>query len=77
MKRKVIALVIGLLAILGVAVAGLAQASGDRSSQTPKQTVETDDGRGNEASEAGEAGEAEDADEPGDVDRPEDEANDD
>lgn len=50
MKRKLIALLIGLLALLGVAGVTLAQAEGDGSKETVEQG-EDDDAQENESSE--------------------------
>jgi hypothetical protein len=60
MKRKLIGIVIGLLALLGVIGAGLAQAGNNTAKQTGQQ-VEKSETDENESSRS------EDADEPGDV----------
>jgi hypothetical protein len=70
MKRKVIGILIGLLALSGVVGVGLAQAGSD-SAKPNVQQVETGDAHENESSEV------EDADEPGDTDGPGEEAHDD
>jgi len=70
MRRKVIGLLISVLALSGVVGISLAQAGGDNAKQNVQQ-VETDDAQQNESSEV------EDADEPGDDDGPGEEAKDD
>lgn len=70
MKRKVIGLLISVLALSGIVGISLAQAGGDNAKQNVQQG-ETDDAQQNESSEV------EDADEPGDDDGPGEEAKDD
>lgn len=70
MKRRLIGLLIGLLALSGVVSVSLAQAGGGNADKTV-QEVEIDDASENESSEV------DDADEPGDVDGPGEEAADD
>jgi len=83
MRRKVIGLLISVLALSGVVGIGLAQAGGDNAKQNVQQ-VEADDAQQNESSEVedadaqqNESSEVEDADEPGDDDGPGEEAKDD
>jgi len=70
MRRKVIGLLISVLALSGVVGISLAQAGGDNANQNVQQ-VETGDAQQNESSEA------KDADGPGDDDGPGEEAKDD
>jgi hypothetical protein len=69
MKKKLIAIVIGVLALSGVVGAGLAQARNDTAKQTGQE--EKGDTHENEASGS------DDGEEPGDVDAPGTEAEDD